>query len=188
MDASRLSVKIGNAEFSAEGPESAVNSQYERWLAAVAAQMAAAAVAPPPPPAAPVVAPQNQAQNPAKGADPAAAGGNGAQGAANELLARIFRAHEDGSVSLLARPASVGESILLAIYGYTKLRGQGTVTTVTLMKGLRATGVAVMRIDRELGALEGPEITRAGFKRGTRYGLTNQGIKHAEELMQALLG
>jgi hypothetical protein len=57
------------------------------------------------------------------------------------------------------------------------------------MKAAQQSGLnRVERLDRALSPLIGPFVTAAGFKKGRRYGLTNPGIRRAEEILTGILG
>lgn len=62
------------------------------------------------------------------------------------------------------------------------------ITGSRLMKAAEQSGLhQVERIDRALGNEIGQFVTTAGFKRGRKYGLTNPGIRRAEDVLRAIL-
>lgn len=56
-----------------------------------------------------------------------------------------------------------------------------------LMKAAIQSGLQVDRIDRTLTSAIGPFVTTAGFKKGRKYGLTNPGIRRAEDILRGIL-
>ena len=174
MDHSKLHVKIGEAEFVAEGPEGVVQLQYDAWIRLVE-MMGAAASAP---------APLTKGVE-----DKANEVGNDLEDDDAALRRRVFD-ERDGVVSLLALPSGdqrTADTILLCLYGFSAVAGQETVTTVTLAKGIKKSGINVPRLDRVLGPYADGYITKSGTRRGTKYGLTNRGITKARELMKNLI-
>jgi len=169
----RVQMKIGDAEFIAEGSEESVNRQYQLFLNALAARGAAPAAAPmsddPPPP-------------------PPPPPGNGANGATvpATILHHAFITNANG-ISLRALPTtddSVTDTILMLLYGYRVLNERLDVSAGDLTEAVRASGIQTTRIDRIIG--RSTLIRRAGSKRGTRYSLNNLGITRAQTLLREM--
>jgi hypothetical protein len=79
--------------------------------------------------------------------------------------------------------------MLALIYGASKLANDHQVTGSRLMKAAQQSGLnRVECVDRALSPLIGPFVTAAGFEKGRRYGLTNPGIRRAEEILTGILG
>ncbi len=98
-------------------------------------------------------------------------------------LDSVFNA--DGKFITLTRlPAQQSESLLLVLYGYRRLRNLNTVKASALKECLKISGHGngLERLDGFLAPLEGL-VHKSGTRRGSQYGLTNQGLVRAEELL-----
>lgn len=108
------------------------------------------------------------------------------------ILDRLFSKDKNGTVSLRALPHgedSATDALVALIYGAGRLANEQQVTGSRLMKAAVQSGLhQVDRIDRSLSPAIGQYVTAAGFKKGRRYGLTNPGIRRAEEILTAILG
>lgn len=169
----RLKIKIGAAEFEAEGDPELVKAQFEAFLKAIPeASAIVPAPAAPLPPAAPV------------GANPAApAPGNLDQ----DLLGRVFAQGDPLSLTALPRTDNANpDALLVLLYGYHKIRGEATVTGTMLMKSAKKSGVPVERVDRSLGSNE-QYVNAAGAKKGRRYSLNNRGLAQAEAVIRGMV-
>jgi hypothetical protein len=113
------------------------------------------------------------------------------EGLNRTLLDRLFSKDKHGTVSLRALPrgeSAETDAMVALIYGSSVLANEPQVTGSRLMKAAEQSGLRVERIDRTLSSQIGPFVTTAGFKKGRRYGLTNPGIRRAEEILTAILG
>lgn len=114
------------------------------------------------------------------------------EGLDQTTLDRLFAKDKHGTVSLRALPSgdnAEGNALVALIYGANRLANEQQVTGSRLMKAASQSGLSrVDRIDRFLRAEIGHHVTAAGFKKGRRYGLTNPGIRRAEEILTAILG
>jgi hypothetical protein len=166
MDATyKIQVKLGSAEFTAEGPEALVKDAYEKFLAAAATP---AAVPPPP-------------RRPANGADPAPPGDS----ASIELLNRVFK--RDGEiVSLRLLPqdgdSRAADSAVLLLYGFRTVLEVSEVPVMKLNRALRVSGISLDRLDRVIER-HSPLYNKGGVKSGGRYTLNNQGVAWAEKFI-----
>ncbi len=170
---SSVKIKIRGAEFEATGSEESVNARFEAFMK-LATTLSQQAENPkpldaPPPPAAPAgaaVVDQHQAE---------------------QLLDRAFR--RDGDlVSLNVLPQGDNQeidAIILLLYGRAKLAGATTTIVGTLLNGLKQSGLIIADLARTVSGSEA-HITKAGVKRGMRYGLTNPGMRRAEEVLKHL--
>lgn len=107
------------------------------------------------------------------------------------LLDRLFSKDKHGTVALRALPRgenAESDAMVALIYGSSRLANEPQVTGSRLMKAAEQSGLRVERIDRTLASQIGPYVTTAGFKKGRRYGLTNPGIRRAEEILTSILG
>jgi len=177
MENHRIKVKLGDAEFDAEGKPEVVQAQYEAWLALVSSLPKAPAE-----PAAPLGA----AAAPVGGQSPPP-GSEAPSGVPFTIMDRVFR--QGDVLSLAARPRgdSADEDAMLAIlYGYLKLKNLSTVTGTLLMKSAKVSGVPIGRVDRTMNGLAS-YVLAAGVKKAKRYQLNNPGISRAEEIIKAIL-
>jgi len=169
----KLRVKIGDAEFDAEGPESVVKVQFDRWLEACSSRPKAAET------------PQEKLNGAASnGAEtkPSAP----AAGALQDVLNRAFIVSGD-MVSLRALPAEgenrISDALILLLYGYRSLLQCDSVLSGQLCTAARKSGLTLDRIDRFMA----PGLTlSSGQKRGRRYTLNNPGVARAESLLEKL--
>lgn len=176
----KLNIKFPDgAEFSAEGPEAIVKEAFEAFLAA-------RKESPPkreePSPAKPDE--QNASASRAPVADAVAA-----PAVSPELINRVFLTQGE-NISLRALPNGTNreaDTLLLLLYGFRVLKGQMDVTSSRLAICARQSGIQMDRVDRIIGVHE-QYVTKAGMRKGTKYGLNNPGIKQAEGLLTTLLG
>jgi hypothetical protein len=166
----KLQIKIGQAEFSAEGPEDTVKDAYDRFLKALDT----------------TVAPQRGGALPAH-----LAASSGVVGPVlgwelgQKLMDRVFK-REGDIVSLRHLPSTanrIADSAILLIYGYMKLSNLDEVPVTKLNEGLRESGLNIERLDRFMG-VHSTLYRKGGQKSGGRYTLNNQGVKQAEEWLQ----
>jgi hypothetical protein len=107
-------------------------------------------------------------------------------------LDRLFAKDRNGTVSLRALPRgenAESSAMVALIYGAGRIGNEPQVTGSRLKKAAVQSGLhQVDRIDRSLVTEIGQFVTTAGFKKGRRYGLTNPGIRRAEEILRGILG
>lgn len=177
MENHRIKVKIGDAEFDAEGKPEDIKAQYEAFLAIVAS---VPKVAPPPaaavaPPALPVPGQPNHPE----------------QGLPAEIMDRVFRRGD--TLSLAALPSGEQgpqDAMIALLYGYLKIQSESTVTGTSLMKSAKISGVDLGksdRVDRVISGLIPDYILAAGVKKAKRYQLNNRGLARAETVIKAIL-
>jgi hypothetical protein len=172
---SRLKLKVGQHEFEAEGPAQFVQDQFNAWKEMTTT--AAALITPNPQmeplpfePKVPTGAPATDAAS------------------IDSSLDKIMKV-DNRIVSLTARPGTVGDAVLLVLYGQRILRGNDSVTGGEVMDALVTTGGYMLpRVDRLLEKLaaDGAVIV-IGERRSKRYRLTNAGITMSRELAADLL-
>ena len=176
METNRIKMKIGDAEFEAEGPSEIINAQFEAFLQAVSSlpkATAAVAVVPSPSVTAAIIPPLPMA--PSAGISP-------------EILSRVFR--DNGNLSLAALPHGENKeaaAMLALLYGFLKLKNENAVTGTALMKSAKISGVNFDRVDRVMSSHQPDYVLAAGVKKARRYQLNNRGIAKAEEIINALL-
>jgi hypothetical protein len=171
--AHKLKIRIGAAEFEAEGLEDTVNRQYEQFLKALAAAPSGgggASPAPPPP-------------------GPERRDGAEAEPAADEnLVKRAFLQDKKGGVSLKVLPKSdnqEADTLLLLLYGYSIVKGETELLGGRLLNAARQSGLTLERVDYAIGA-RGEYIQKGGFRRGARYSLNNLGVSYARDLLRRM--
>jgi hypothetical protein len=165
METHRLKIKIGDAEFDAEGTAETVQSQFEAFKELIAN------------------APRKQ-ELPAP-----------SQISANQLdtnlphlaLEKILKT--DGRVvSLTSKCDSINEAVLLILLGQKEQRNNQEVTGSEIMDGLEHSGYKLPRVDHTLNKLsnEGSVITM-GIHRGRRYRLSNPGLTKALQIAKEVI-
>ena len=125
--AHRIKIKLGDAEFEAEGTEELVQSQYEMFLAAMQSRSVA------PTPSVAEIKQQDQTPPPAF---------------TDNLIARIFELRPDDVVALRALPKGQdkdADALLLLLYGYKKLKNEEHVLATHLLKASSYSGIPVYR-------------------------------------------
>jgi hypothetical protein len=102
-------------------------------------------------------------------------------------LERIL--HVSGRVvSLTALPSSTEAAALLIVLGHKNLRNNESVTGQEIGDGLAQSGRPVARTDRVMDkAISEAYIMKSGFKRSTRYRLTNLGNQRALAIARELI-
>jgi hypothetical protein len=171
VESHKIRIKIGDAEFEAEGAEEAVKAQFEAFMAAVAA------------------CPSNSRNVPKQETD-----GAGADEvpmtdeSRQELLNKAFVVGKD-VVSLKFLPKTETahpDTLILLLYGYRKLRGEDAVLSTQLLNAARVSGLKLERIDRTIAKHENLLLS-GGARKGTKHGLNNQGLIYAENLLRKQL-
>lgn len=160
----RIKVKIGEAEFEAEGPVELVKQQYSAFLDAVSKHSS------------PMV-PIGTTGNPSAHRD-----------ATPEELSLVFKQEKD-SISLLRTPKTdnpKADALIVLLYGFLKLQDQRAVGAPTLVKAAVASGLGLDRLDRTFDA-RSSWIHATGQRKGKRYTLTNPGIVEARKMVDALV-
>jgi hypothetical protein len=182
----RIKVRMGNAEFEADGPTELVQQQYEMFMEAVAKASAS-----------PLAAASSGVTPAGNSISPAAQNVNGVQGATipgnsiavtDDLMTRVFRRDSD-SVSLLALPHTEepeADALMALLLGYQRLLNRPNVTAVTLMQAARQSGINIPRLDTVLGSRT-DLVLAAGARRGRRYSLNNRGVAYAEALVRRMV-
>jgi len=170
----RIKVKIGNAEFEAEGKPELVKKQYDEFMAAVASL-----------PKAPIT--ETPAEPKADPENNSGGAGTGNSKLPKPVIDRVFR--QDDPLSLMDTPKTdnaEADALLVLVYGHTELRGKPDVTGDALVKSASKTGLNVDRISRTLDARR-DFVRSSGVKKGTRYSLNNRGIAEAERLIKTMV-
>jgi hypothetical protein len=169
----KLRIKIGDAEFEAEGSQESIKLQYDAFLAALAVTPRA----------------------------PAARGGEGGGGIdhgggrtttedQDQLIAKAYIGDADKDlVSLRYLPKGENreaDALLLLIYGYSKLKGAEAVLGTQLLRAARQSGLTLDRVDRHVAKYDS-FLRKGGARKGMKYSLNNQGFVKAAELLDQLI-
>ena len=172
MEVSKTRIKIGEHEFEAEGPPESVQAQFEafRSLISEASLKPAEKTLPPE---------QEQSSNQQFTGSPT-----------HVPLEKILRV-SGRIVSLTAIPSSTEDAALLIMLGHKDLRNNESVTGQEIGDGLAQSGRPVPRTDRIMDKpIASANVLKSGFKRSTRYRLSNVGhqkaLAVARELIAAL--
>ena len=161
-DKHKLRVKIGQSEFEAEGSAERVEEEFHVFLKAVATIGAEAEVI--------------------KGA-----GTLGGSSGESNILSRAFL-EEEGVLSLQVLPNSKhrnADALLHILYGYFAIKGEGPVLSLTLLKAAKQSGIPLDRVDKTL-KYHRLRFTKAGQRKGAKYGLNNAGRAKAKDILEAL--
>jgi hypothetical protein len=181
----KIRVKVGASEFEAEGPADIVRDQYKAFLEAAALVGSATLVEPEA--AKPATAAPGVQQPPPQ--PPSLDNGRSIITVDRDSLKRVF-AEREAVPSLLALPQGddrVADALVLLLYGFQELKPQDyPVSGFRLLQAAKLSGIQVSRPDRVLAA-QGQHVLTAGFKRGRRYSLNNQGVSRAARLIQGIL-
>jgi hypothetical protein len=169
--AHRIKIKLGDAEFEAEGAEDKVQAQYEQFLAAM--ERAGAQPAKPKP----------------RVGDAQHGGGGGAAGGNSDQLGRIFEFRQDGLIVFRVHPPETmdqADVLALLLLGYRKLGDKNNVLSTQLSRSARQSGLGDVRIDLMAQPHIPRFILRGGQRKGTTYTLTTQGETRAQEVAAAM--
>ena len=179
METNRIKMKIGDAEFEAEGSSEIITKQFDAFMKAVDARSKQAPV-----PAA--ITPATQALNIESPVAPIVT--PTISGVSQDILDRVFRQGDHLSLAALPHGENADSDAMLAIlYGFLKLMNENAVTGTALMKSAKISGVNIGRVDRIMGLHIPDYVLVAGVKKARRYQLNNRGIAKAEEIIRAVL-
>lgn len=179
----RIKIKLGDAEFEAEGPSDLINAQFSAFLEAVSKATPKAA----PTPVAPSSNTSDDGANANDAASATAVTTPAAPNVSSDTLSRVFKVND--TVSLLAIPKTdkpAADALLVILYGYDRMKSISAVTGTTLMKGAKQSGINIDRIDRIMGTRD-EFVNFAGAKKGRRYSLNNRGVAEAEKIIRKMM-
>lgn len=159
----RIKIKLGDAEFEAEGAEDKVQAQYEQFLALLER-----------------VGTKPSAKSPAS---------KSASTLDDSRIARLFELRPDGVVVLRLRPEGLesADIVALLLYGYRKLKNEESVLATQVLKAARLSGLGIERVDRAAESYVPRFILPGGARKGTKYTLTMQGVTKAEEVAAQII-
>lgn len=166
-EAYKLQVKIGQAEFTAEGSEVAVKADYQKFLDALSLQPA----------------PKRQAEISESVNGKSTTALNTTE-VGSELMQRVFQGEaKKGIVSLRLLPSDgpnrYADAAILILYGFSRLLGQREVPVTKLKVSLVRSGIQVDRVS-DLMRVHPEWVIKGGSRIGGRYSLNNQGLAQAE--------
>jgi hypothetical protein len=157
--AHKIKVKLGDAEFEAEGAEDKVQAQYDQFLAALKHTEAQT-----------VGKPKVQAEG---------------QPVDDARLGRIFELRQDKSIVFRVHPPEAfdpADTLALLLLGYRRLAAKIHVLSTQLSRSARDSGLGEVRIDQLAQPFIPKFILRGGQRKGTTYTLTTQGETKAQEV------
>jgi hypothetical protein len=169
METIKIKTKIGDNEFEGEGPEASITAQFEAFLNRIS------------------VEPAKQPAYNTNGETQAASTQVDTVGSKHVSLETIM--HVSGRiVSLTALPQSNEEAALLIMLGHKDLRNNQAVTGQEIGDGLAQSGRPVPRVDRIMDkAIAEALVLKNGFRRSTRYRLTNSGLVKALNIAKSIV-
>ncbi len=163
----KLQVRLGSAEFSAEGPEETVKQAFEKFLKAVSSSPDRSLIE----------------ASPAEKESPLAQ----VLKAGQPIFDKVFFREGDVVSLRLLPPDSANrnaEAAILLLYGFQTLLQLSEVPITKLNAGLRKSGLSFERLDSFFGTHKHLYL-RGGTRSGARYTLNNQGVAQAEEWLKA---
>ena len=172
----KLRVKLNGSEFFGAGDKEAVKEDYKAFLEAQATQKPAT----------------NGSSRGVSGTSSSSGEGSGGVPHDNieqSILERVFAVNESGQVSMRILPRTErrdADSLILLLYGYKTLGNQPEINSGVLAQAARQSGLQLNRLDYTIATYQ-QLITEGGLRRGKRYGLNNQGVNHAEQLIRGML-
>jgi hypothetical protein len=189
----KVRIKIGEAEFEAEGDPSTVSRQFDHFVRLLGgaeqeaaltresrSEPSAAKVPEAPgrsaePKAPPSPAPTELAAEALTSADATLSRGE---------LTPVYRIEPDGTLHLTELPPFdplEPNVFVLVLYGNLALRGEHMVTSPSMMNSARRSGLENLeRADTHLSGKYADLIVTTGTRRGKRYGLSSRGVEYAE--------
>lgn len=162
----KLNVKLGPAEFSAEGPEETVKQAFQQFLEAASGQVS------------------GSIREPA-GTD------DQRRGSSQALLERAFS--RDGDIVSLRHlppqdnPNRIADAAILLMYGFRAILKVEDVPVTKLNRALKRSGLTVNRLDRFVGPRSGL-FMKGGTRSGGRYTLNNLGLTQSESWLREWYG
>jgi hypothetical protein len=176
MENQKLRAKIGEHEFEAEGPKEVVTEQFNAWKEIVLSRTANKST------------PDRTDQSGVSGAGTT----NGQpQTTDTEALSRIVAVDEKRQlVTLVVHPSGdqrEGDAIILILYGFRLLLQQEQVGATKIAEAMRTSGMTFGRIDRDASEhITSGYMLKTGRAKGSKYRLSNTGVRRAAEITQAL--
>jgi len=187
----RLKMKIGEAEFEADVPESKVLPMYAQFLFMLERRSQAPARLSDAGAQAHQQEPESEATVQAElSAEPPRETGTLGETFDQTLLTRIFDLREDGAVTLKVLPNGPdkgADAMLLLLYGYYRLKNEECVLATHLFRAAAQSGISLRRLANEY-VRNGRFVNRGGQRKGSHYSLNSQGLAMAREMTAKLIG
>jgi hypothetical protein len=180
----RLKMRIGEAEFEADVPESEVQPMYHQFLSMLERRNQASV-------ALFDAGAKAVARDRAIVAIDRAGSSVEMRGEApnRALLARVFDLHESGAVTLKVLPTGPDpntHAMLLLLYGYYRLKNEESVLVTQLFRAAEQSGLPLRRpVSRYVR--NSRFVVRGGSRKGSHYSLSGQGLVVAEEITAKLI-
>jgi hypothetical protein len=161
---SKLRVRVGKHQFTAEGPPREVTAQFTAFQQLVADDNIVL-----------------------KKQGVAGLSSHHPENPSTAYLRKILRYDKrNRNISLIAHPTGdrkQAEMILLLLLAYRHWLDEETVPVTALTRGLRESGCKVSRVDRVLAdSLQEGLVLKLGTAKGTKYRLTPRGLSRADEV------
>jgi predicted transcriptional regulator len=157
-----LEVTVGGHRFRGKGDRASVRQDYERFLAALREQPTWTQ-----PRMRAVGKPWPEIEPP---------------------LDEIFRAHEDGCLSLkkeLQAPLKNQRAMVVLLYGYLRFEQEAVVKASQLLLSASRSNIQTERVDRLLQRyVDKGLVERMGNKKGTQYRLSEAGVEFAKSQIE----
>ena len=184
-----VKIKIRGAEFEASGSEQSVNTRFEafmKFLAQRPAEQEPEVVPPEPEGGAGDKAPKANDNGSVSGDEVVTS--PPPDESLDALRRRAYRVQGDTlSLNVIPQGKTADlDAVILILYGRRSLMSADYTMVSALIDGLKQSGLPAERISIVVAGNE-TLVTKAGVKRGTRYGLTNRGLQRAEEVLRDLL-
>ena len=182
----RLKIKIGDAEFEADVPESNVQPMYDRFLSILEGRRAS------------IFrristtdgkrSDNYKSSNEEVGRDTSVCVGREISAPDGPLLRRAFHLSSDNLVILKVLPngsAQHADALLLLLYGYRQLKSE-PVSAVELNRAAEQSGISLRRLSNGY-AKNHRYLVRGGYGKGSHYRLNSEGLAIAKGIMAMIL-
>jgi hypothetical protein len=182
----KLRIKIGNAEFDAEGPQETVQKSFDKFLKAAEKIPASPSRSPRLEEAAPI---PSASVSPSASPSPEPPFGDEID---SGILSRVFDVDaKRGIVSLRILPpdgpSRACDAGIMILYGAQTMLRVHDLPVTKFKKGLLKSGVLFGRITNMIAPYS-HMVIKGGSGVGGRYALNNQGVVHAENLIRRIFG
>ncbi len=185
----KIHVKVGTAEFSAEGPRDLVDRQYQQFLEALPK---AEVQAEPKPATRPKLRFKHLLDRRATVDKAGRLTLHFASPIDRGVLNAVYASTSARELRLKVRHAEPGGSILLLLYGFRVRRGDAAVLGGDLLAAAQASDINIDRVDRvleEFATRHHPDaqlVRSSGERRGKRYSLTPAGVLFVEQILERI--
>jgi hypothetical protein len=183
----RLKMKIGDAEFEADVPESKVEPMYDRFLSMLERRRT---------PLSWQLDTAGTAHKTAPETEEAVRGSieevvrSSATKVCREtcdqnVLTQVFDLRQDGVVILKVLPKSPdqhADALLLLLYGYYCVKNEERVMATVLNRAAELSGIPLRRLANAYGR-NGRYVARCGYGKGSNYSLNSEGLVIAKEIV-----